>query len=140
MRSSPPRRSGSTVCRWWAIVHEKHGTNSPARAWQTSRAGQTLRRRRRHLVRATGRQLRARARAVRADRDPFRGLLHRWRVLGRVGSAVRTATCDDQGDRMVVLAGQAIRGVALGVVVTALVQSLLGGIGLAIAGVPFAGH
>ena len=46
---------------------------------------------------------------------------------------------DEQGDRMVVLAGQAIRGVALGVVVTALVQSILGGIGLAIAGVPFAG-
>ena len=45
---------------------------------------------------------------------------------------------DQQGDRMVVLAGQAIRGVALGVVVTALVQSILGGIGLAIAGVPFA--
>jgi predicted PurR-regulated permease PerM len=45
---------------------------------------------------------------------------------------------DEQGDRMVVLAGQAIRGVALGVVVTALVQSALGGIGLAIAGVPFA--
>ena len=35
-----------------------------------------------------------------------------------------------------VLAGQAIRGVAMGVVVTALAQSLLGGIGLAIAGVP----
>jgi len=46
---------------------------------------------------------------------------------------------NEQGDRMVVLAGQAIRGVALGVVVTALVQSALGGIGLAIAGVPFAG-
>jgi predicted PurR-regulated permease PerM len=45
----------------------------------------------------------------------------------------------EQGKRMVVLAGQAIRGVALGVVVTALVQSVLGGIGLAIAGVPFAG-
>ena len=45
----------------------------------------------------------------------------------------------EQGDRMVVLAGQAIRGVALGVVVTALVQSALGGIGLAIVGVPFAG-
>ena len=45
---------------------------------------------------------------------------------------------DQQGDRMVVLAGQAIRGVALGVVVTALVQATLGGIGLAIAGVPFA--
>ena len=46
---------------------------------------------------------------------------------------------DEQGERMVVLAGSAIRGVALGVVVTALVQSALGGIGLAIAGVPFAG-
>jgi predicted PurR-regulated permease PerM len=46
---------------------------------------------------------------------------------------------DEQGDRMVVLAGNAIRGVALGVVVTALVQSALGGIGLAITGVPFAG-
>jgi predicted PurR-regulated permease PerM len=46
---------------------------------------------------------------------------------------------DDRGDRMVILAGQAIRGVALGVVVTALVQSILGGIGLAIVGVPFVG-
>ncbi|MBM4243662.1 MAG: AI-2E family transporter YdiK [Deltaproteobacteria bacterium] len=43
-----------------------------------------------------------------------------------------------QGERMVVLAGDAIRGVALGVVVTAVVQSLLGGLGFAIAGVPFA--
>ena len=37
------------------------------------------------------------------------------------------------------LAGGAIRGVALGVGVTALVQALLGGLGLALAGVPFAG-
>jgi predicted PurR-regulated permease PerM len=44
----------------------------------------------------------------------------------------------ERGDNVVRLAGQAIRGVALGVVVTALVQSVLGGIGLAIAGVPFA--
>ncbi len=44
----------------------------------------------------------------------------------------------DQGEKSVVLAGQAIRGVALGVCVTALVQTVLGGIGLAIAGVPFA--
>jgi predicted PurR-regulated permease PerM len=43
----------------------------------------------------------------------------------------------EQGDRMVVLAGQAIRGVALGVVVTALAQATLGGIGLAVAGIPF---
>jgi predicted PurR-regulated permease PerM len=43
-----------------------------------------------------------------------------------------------RGENVVRLAGQAIRGVALGVVVTALVQSLLGGVGLAITGVPFA--
>jgi predicted PurR-regulated permease PerM len=43
------------------------------------------------------------------------------------------------GEQSIKLAGQAIRGVALGVVVTALVQSLLGGLGLALAGVPFAG-
>ncbi|HZF19619.1 MAG TPA: AI-2E family transporter YdiK [Burkholderiales bacterium] len=43
-----------------------------------------------------------------------------------------------RGERMVVLSAQAIRGVALGVVVTALVQALIGGIGLAIARVPFA--
>ena len=44
----------------------------------------------------------------------------------------------DPGDRVVRLAAQAIRGVALGVVVTALVQAALAGIGLAAAGVPFA--
>ncbi len=43
-----------------------------------------------------------------------------------------------QGENAVHLAGQAVRGVALGVVVTALVQSGLAGVGLAIAGVPFA--
>ena len=37
------------------------------------------------------------------------------------------------------LAGQAIRGVALGIVVTALVQTVLAGIGMWIAGIPFAG-
>ena len=44
-----------------------------------------------------------------------------------------------RGEDAVVLASNAIRGVALGVVVTALVQSLLGGLGLAVAGVPLAG-
>jgi predicted PurR-regulated permease PerM len=44
-----------------------------------------------------------------------------------------------RGEQAIKLAGGAIRGVALGVVVTALVQSLLGGLGLAVAGVPFAG-
>jgi predicted PurR-regulated permease PerM len=44
----------------------------------------------------------------------------------------------ERGDRAVVLAGQTIRGVALGVVLTAVAQSLLGGIGLAVTGVPLA--
>ena len=44
----------------------------------------------------------------------------------------------ERGEAVVRLAAGAIRGVALGIVVTALVQSVLGGIGLAIAGVPFA--
>ena len=43
-----------------------------------------------------------------------------------------------RGENSVILAGQAIRGVALGVGVTAIVQSVLGGAGLAVAGVPFA--
>lgn len=44
----------------------------------------------------------------------------------------------ERGEQAVRLAGKAIRGVALGVLVTALVQALAGGIGLAIVGVPFA--
>ena len=44
----------------------------------------------------------------------------------------------ERGEQSVLLAGQAIRSVALGVVVTALAQSLLGGVGIALAGVPFA--
>lgn len=44
----------------------------------------------------------------------------------------------EQGEAAVRLSAQAIRGVALGVVVTALLQALIGGAGLAIAGVPFA--
>lgn len=43
-----------------------------------------------------------------------------------------------RGENSVILAGQAIRGVALGVGVTALVQTVLGGLGLVVAGVPFA--
>ena len=43
-----------------------------------------------------------------------------------------------RGENAVHLAGQAIRGVALGVVVTAILQSTASGVGLAIVGVPFA--
>jgi predicted PurR-regulated permease PerM len=44
----------------------------------------------------------------------------------------------ERGEQSVRLAGQAIRSVALGVVVTALAQSILGGIGIALTGVPLA--
>jgi predicted PurR-regulated permease PerM len=53
------------------------------------------------------------------------------RLFGRRLGGVR-------GEDAVVLAGKAIRGVALGVGVTAIIQAVVGGIGLAIAGVPFA--
>lgn len=44
----------------------------------------------------------------------------------------------DRGENSIILAAQAIRGVALGVGVTAIVQTVLGGLGLAVAGIPFA--
>lgn len=44
----------------------------------------------------------------------------------------------ETGENAIRLSGQAIRGVAMGVVVTAFVQTLVGGIGLMLAGVPFA--
>ena len=44
----------------------------------------------------------------------------------------------DRGETCALLAAQAIRAVALGVMVTALVQSIVAGIGLAIAGIPHA--
>jgi len=45
----------------------------------------------------------------------------------------------EHGEAIVILAGQAIRAVALGVVVTAVVQTAVTGLGLFVAGIPFAG-
>lgn len=45
----------------------------------------------------------------------------------------------ESGKQIMILAGKAVRSVALGVVVTALVQTLLAGLGLWVAGVPFPG-
>ncbi|MBO9667122.1 MAG: AI-2E family transporter YdiK [Bdellovibrio sp.] len=44
-----------------------------------------------------------------------------------------------RGESALVLAAQAIKAVAMGIVVTALIQTFLGGAGLLIAGVPFSG-
>lgn len=57
-------------------------------------------------------------------------------ALGIRHFAMRAA--DKRGDAVVVMAAKAIRAVALGVVVTALVQAILGGIGLAVAGIQYA--
>lgn len=45
----------------------------------------------------------------------------------------------ERGERAAILAAQSVRAVALGVVLTGLIQSAVGGIGLAVAGVPAAG-
>lgn len=58
----------------------------------------------------------------------------------RVGQGIRHFAyrlAGRRGDAVVLLAGQAIRAVALGVVVTALLQGVVGGIGLAIAAASF---
>jgi predicted PurR-regulated permease PerM len=55
-------------------------------------------------------------------------------LLRRVGRRLGA----ERGEKVMILAGQAIRGVALGVGVTALAQTILGGLGLVVAGVPFA--
>jgi predicted PurR-regulated permease PerM len=43
----------------------------------------------------------------------------------------------EAGERVAILSAQAIRAVALGIVLTALIQAIVGGIGLIIAGVPY---
>lgn len=56
------------------------------------------------------------------------------RLVRRLGRRL----AGERGENSVILAAQAIRGVALGVGVTAIVQTVLGGVGLAVAGIPFA--
>ena len=59
---------------------------------------------------------------------------HAASTARRFGSRLAGA----RGEQAVVLAGQAIRGVALGVVVTAFIQSAIGAFGLFVAGIPYA--
>jgi predicted PurR-regulated permease PerM len=60
-------------------------------------------------------------------------------VAARFMTRFATRLANQRGAEAVKLAGLAIRAVALGIVVTAVVQSTLGGIGLWVAGVPAAG-
>jgi predicted PurR-regulated permease PerM len=66
-------------------------------------------------------------------------------ILYANGEAAATGVCrfgrrlaGHRGENAVVLSGQAIRAVALGVVVTAIVQTAAAGIGLAVVGIPYA--
>ncbi|MEI4220277.1 MAG: AI-2E family transporter YdiK [Candidatus Dasytiphilus stammeri] len=70
----------------------------------------------------------------------FFSILLYWRGE-KIGNEVRQFArrlAPQQGETAVLLAIQAIRAVALGISVTALVQGLLGGIGLALFGIPYA--
>ena len=64
-------------------------------------------------------------------------VLYAWgeQAAHKVRAFARTLA-GERGGRTTTLAGASIRGVALGVVVTALVQAVLAGIGLAVAGIP----
>ncbi len=70
----------------------------------------------------------------------FFSVLLYWRGE-QVGQAIRHFAfrmASHRGDATVLLAAQAIRAVALGIVVTALAQGVLSGIGLAVSGIPYA--
>jgi len=58
--------------------------------------------------------------------------------IAKVVRAFGRRLAGPRGEHSVRLAGTAIRGVALGVVLTALSQTAVGGIGLAVCGIPFA--
>lgn len=59
-------------------------------------------------------------------------------VVARGAGRFARRLAGPQGENALHLAGQAIRGVALGVIVTAIVQSTAAGLGMVIFGVPFA--
>ncbi|MBV8056201.1 MAG: AI-2E family transporter YdiK [Deltaproteobacteria bacterium] len=59
-------------------------------------------------------------------------------IVGRGAESFARRLAGPEGSKATLLAVQAVRGVALGIVVTALLQSILVGIGLVLAGVPFA--
>jgi predicted PurR-regulated permease PerM len=68
------------------------------------------------------------------------GILYaRGEVAGRFVSRTATRLAGPSGAVAITLAGQAVRAVALGIVLTAVVQAALGGTGLWLAGVPAAG-
>jgi predicted PurR-regulated permease PerM len=64
-------------------------------------------------------------------------LYSKGETVVRAAAAFGRRIAGPRGEDALYLAGRAVRAVALGVIVTAIVQSALVGIGLAIAGVPF---
>lgn len=70
----------------------------------------------------------------------FSGILYaRGEAAGAFVSRLAVRLAGPAGEGAILLAGQAVRAVALGIVLTAIVQATLGGLGLWLAGVPAAG-
>jgi predicted PurR-regulated permease PerM len=64
-------------------------------------------------------------------------VLYAWgEAAARKVRAIARTLAGERGVRTTMLAGASIRGVALGVVVTALIQAVLAGLGLALVGIP----
>ncbi len=63
-------------------------------------------------------------------------LFYRGETAARAVRRFAVRLAGDRGEDAAVLAAQTIRGVALGIVLTALIQAVLGGVGFFVAGVP----
>jgi predicted PurR-regulated permease PerM len=66
-------------------------------------------------------------------------LLYEWETAGRGVRSFATRLAGENGDRAAVLAAATIRGVAMGVNVTALLQTIIASAGLVIASIPVPG-
>ena len=86
-----------------------------------------------------GGRIRASAPALPADCHGYRHPVLDRRTAAKGVRRFGRRLAGDRGDDSVVLAGQAIRAVALGVVVTAIAQSAAAGLGLFVSGIPYAG-
>ena len=66
-------------------------------------------------------------------------LYSRGETAARAVQRIALRLAGQQAEESVILAARTIRGVALGICLTALIQSLLAGIGFALTGIPFPG-
>ena len=120
---------GKRIAAWWQNVASMHATDLAARVtphlmdiarWLISQAGSVLTLFAQLLLTV----------AISAV------LYARGEVAAAWARAFARRLAGAEGERAARLSGQAIRAIALGIVVTALVQAVVGGVGLVITGVP----